>query len=54
MGAGGLRVLRPAHARIFAWLLGTCISETTADIVRESNAYARRPARAVHNANYER
>ena len=21
-----------AHARIFAWLLGTCISETTADI----------------------
>ena len=27
-----LRVLRHAHARIFAWLLGTCISETTADI----------------------
>ena len=21
-----------AHARIFAWLLGTCISETTSDI----------------------
>ena len=28
----GLRVLRHAHARFFAWLLGTCISETTADI----------------------
>ena len=27
-----LRVLRHAHARIFAWLLGTCISEITSDI----------------------
>ena len=27
-----LRVQAHAHARIFAWLLGTCISETTADI----------------------
>ena len=27
-----LRVKAHAHARIFAWLLGTCISETTADI----------------------
>ena len=27
-----LRVQEHAHARIFAWLLGTCISETTADI----------------------
>ena len=27
-----LRVQARAHARIFAWLLGTCISETTADI----------------------
>ena len=25
-------MLRHAHARILAWLLGTCISETTADI----------------------
>ena len=29
---GKLRVQAHAHARIFAWLLGTCISETTADI----------------------
>ena len=27
-----LRVQAHAHARIFAWLLGTCISETTSDI----------------------
>ena len=27
-----LRVQAHAHAQIFAWLLGTCISETTADI----------------------
>ena len=27
-----LRVQAHAHARIFAWLRGTCISETTADI----------------------
>ena len=30
--SNGLRVLRHAHARIFPRLLGTCISETTADI----------------------
>ena len=32
MHAGGLRVQVHAHACIFGWLLGDCISETTADI----------------------
>ena len=32
LGAPPLRVQAHAHARIFAWLLGTCISETTSDI----------------------
>ena len=49
-----LRVQAHAHARIFAWLLGTCISETTADIAGNQTSMPRRPARAVHNANYER
>ena len=30
----GLRVQCHAHACIFGWLLGDCISETTADIPR--------------------
>ena len=44
-----------AHARIFAWLLGTCISETTADIAGNQTPMPEdHAARAVHNANYER
>ena len=42
-----LRVQCHAHACIFGWLLGDCISETIAD--KESNTYATRLAGAVHN-----
>ena len=45
-----LRVLRHAHARIFAWLLGTCISETTADIAGNQTPLSRKTMRqAVKN-----
>ena len=44
-----------AHACIFGWLLGDCISETTADIYsKKRKTYATRLAKAIHIANYER
>ena len=49
-----LRVQCHAHACIFGWLLGDCISETTADYSKKPKTYATRLAKAVHIANYER
>ena len=45
-----LRVQAHAHARIFAWLLGTCISETTSDIAGNQTPLSRKTMRqAVKN-----
>ena len=50
-----LRVQAHVHARIFAWLLGTCISETIADIAGNQTSMPEDQRElSVHNANYER
>ena len=49
-----LRVQAHAHARIFAWLLGTCISETTADIAGNQTSMPEDQRGLYTAANYER